>query len=374
MKRFDLGFDSNIAQAQGRVDYATGEEWFARKHNSVVPYFRLSDSLCKKFLELATDPQEFEGLKLLFPFVREMALLRFPRTQNKLAIWMRLAFMAGHDLGRAHPDRLEDVLPGLELREAARRVGVVRQCSGEERLTFEGLRRACAAIVKAQWSEVPECFETTLLEVVVKSLRTGYAAGTVAQGDPSLCDSVCDMPASIGAGITDIVCRALVGAAVTSVGKPVVELLEHPLLRLAREYYPGRKVESDSALAFFRNQLGTRGVKSENECPSSELDLADWVTAGLRYGHHLKKRHPEQVQAIFREADNGTPEITFSLVRRVVSDAGGTEPIALLGSLKRWQERDFGWVEPECYGEELARVVYFADFAFWISWASCTNT
>jgi hypothetical protein len=45
-------------------------------------------------------------------------------------------------------------------------------------------RRARAA---EQWSSVPEeKLELVLLEAVMKSLRTGFAAGTVAQWDPAL--------------------------------------------------------------------------------------------------------------------------------------------------------------------------------------------
>jgi len=55
-------------------------------------------------------------------------------------------------------------------------------------------------------------------------------------------------------------------------------------------------------------------------------------------------------------------------VRQVVAAAGGTNPDQLLGPLKRWQQSVYGWLEPDFYGEELARVVYFSDFAVWIPW------
>jgi hypothetical protein len=336
----------------------------------MVPYFRLEDSLCRRYLELATAPGEFEGLKLLFPFLREMSVLRFSRAKSKLPVWMQLSFMAGHDLGRGNPERVEEVLPGLELREAARRVSVLQQCSGEDHLTFCGLQRACARIVEAQWGQVPEeQMEPVLLEAMVRSLRTGFAAGTVAQTDPSRCEFVWDLPQRIGEGIRDIVSRLLVGAPLIALGTPVVASLEHPLLRVARQYYPGKRMEPEIMFCFLRGQLQRLKVRSENECPASELDLADWVSAGMEYGCRLSADNPEAVAAIFEECKDHGLDGTLDTVRAVVVKAGGTDPLRLVQSLKNWQQSAFGWAEPGFYGEELARVVYFADFALWIPWA-----
>ena len=178
-----------------------------------------------------------------------------------------------------------------------------------------------------------------------------------------------DMPDRLGNGITDVVSRAIVGAPLNAVGKSVADLLEHPLITLAREYYPGKKVERDSALVFFREQLRALGVKSEDECPASDLDLPDWVDAGLRYGCRLKAEEPKVVGAIFQECE-ASIEGTLRVARRIVNDAEGKEPWRLVQILKRWQQSAFGWVEPQFYGEELARAVYFADFAIWIAWAT----
>ena len=123
--------DNSLGVASGSQQIAAREERLARESNMVLPYLRQEDTLCKGFLKLASCQIELRGLSLLFPFVREMALSGSSRTRANLPSWMELAFMAGHDLGVAHPDGLDEVLPGLELREAVRRLGVLRQCSGE---------------------------------------------------------------------------------------------------------------------------------------------------------------------------------------------------------------------------------------------------
>jgi hypothetical protein len=66
--------------------FETREERFTRRHNSPALYFRLHDSLCRSYLELAASPREFEGLKLLFPFVREKSVLGAGRGRGYLAV------------------------------------------------------------------------------------------------------------------------------------------------------------------------------------------------------------------------------------------------------------------------------------------------
>ena len=188
--------------------FATREERAARKHNSPLPYFRVEDKLCRQFLEAATNPREFEGLKLLFPFERELSVLQVYREIGTVSGRMYLAFLAGHDLGKGHPELLEEVLPGREMQGAVRRVGIIKTCSGEERLRNAGLQRACGRIADDNWGNVPpEQAEGAILEATLKSLRAGFAAGTVCQADPVLCDFVGNTPERTGDGGREAVSR-----------------------------------------------------------------------------------------------------------------------------------------------------------------------
>ena len=340
------------------------------QHNSPLPYFRLQDPLCRRFFE-AVNPVEFEGFKLMFPFIREMSVQRFSRTSNKIAVWMRLAFMAGHDLGRAQPDRLEDVAPAGELKAAEARLDIIEHYSRERALTYQGLVVACNSIVDTQWSTVPDpVVEDIVYAATIKSLRTGFVAATIARMDPAKCEFVSDIPDCTHAGIRDIAGKVLVGAPVKAVGKSIVELLEHPLLRLARAKYPQQPTEGDTVLGFLRSRLQALGVKSENDCPTSELDLIDWIAAGIAYGRRVKAQHPEVVERIFNECGEKRLRDSLEVVRRVVREAGGVDPVRLLGRLKQWHQDAYGWLEPGFYGEELSVVVNFSDFAVWIPWAT----
>jgi hypothetical protein len=169
--------------------------------------------------------------------------------------------------------------------------------------------------------------------------------------------------------IASLAGRLIVGAPLNAIERPVAARLEHPLLRLAREYYPGKRKEPELVLGFLWARLQSLQVKSEDQCPASELDLADWVASAVDYGRRFYTKNPNQVSAVFEECKAFGLEDTLDLVRNLVAQAGGTNPLLLVHLLKDWHQGAFGWVDPQFYGQELERVVHFADFAVWIPWA-----
>jgi len=146
--------------------------------------------------------------------------------------------------------------------------------------------------------------------------------------------------------MSDIVARSVVGAPLNAIGRPVTTLLEHPLIRMARELYPAKPTERDTVLEFLRGRLRALKVESENECPSAELELVDWIAVGLDSGRRLKQEHPETVEAVFKQVPGNGLEGAIRVVGRVVAEAGGTDPTRLLERLKAWQEGVYGWSEP----------------------------
>jgi len=121
-------------------------------------------------------------------------------------------------------------------------------------------------------------------------------------------------------------------------------------------------------LSFYHERLSALRVRSEDQCPISEFALLDWIAAALEYGRRLKAENPEAVERIREEARGKRLESCTRVIRRVVGEAGGTEPVRLLGPLKAWQKRVYDWSEPAFYGQSLAQLVYFSDFAIWIPW------
>jgi len=351
--------------------YATREQQLARRHNTVAPYLRLDDGRCRSFLDAALYPPEFEGVKLLFPFVREAALLQVPRDRKHLTDWMYFAFHAGNDLGARHPELLQEVLPDYELRDARRRMGVIKLLAEQEVGTGRALHRAFGRILEKQWPDNPaEKLDALYAELAMRTLRTGFAVATLAQLDPQLCDFYGTTVPNARLNFPHILWRHWLGAPADSVGRTIVDLLEHPLLRVVSQLYPGRATECAVVQDFLREHLAECGAVSENDCPASDAELIDWVAAGIDYGRRIQREQPETVQRIFAECNPKAFEDGLDQVRTVVAQAGGSDPAHLLPLLKRWQKSVYDGDEPYFYGQSVERVALFADFAIWIPWTA----
>lgn len=361
------------AAAAGRRDtpFQTEEQREARELNRPQPFFRLQDPFCRRFLEEAASPTEFAGRKLLFPFVRDLSVLQIPHAAETLAHVLYLAFLSGHDLGRAHPDRWEEVLPGPELNEARRRLSTIRDCSEEEVLTGCGLMRAFQRIVRGVFAGLgPEAAEDLCYQVTLGSLRAGFAAGTALRPDPCFADLIGDMPERTTDDLSHVLGRMLARSPLAAAGMPVLQALEHPLLRLVREFYPAQPLEREVMLEFIRRRLRALNVRREDECPVSDADLPGWIAAGKVYGRVIKRHYPEVLHRIYVETRRPRRNASLGVVRKVITEAGGTDPKALVGPFQRWVEGAYSPFGFQCYGEKLAHVAYLSCFAVWIPWVS----
>jgi len=345
--------------------YATREQQLAQKHNTAAPYLRLEDGLCRAFLQSGASPCEFEGVKLLFPFIREAALLQLPRQQRHLTYWMFYAFIAGHDLGARHPELFSEVLPDYEVREAYRRLGILQKLSESERGTGAALHYAFGRVVQDQWPNTPpEQLDAVHAESALRALRTGFAAATLARQD----DFYGEIPANARMQFGRILWRSLMGAPADAVGLTVFQQLEHPAVRVVSQLYPGRPTECATVQGFLREHLAECGGTSENECPASEAELMDWIASGIEYGRRIQRDHPEIVERIFKECSATALRNAILVAQETAAEAGSLQPAALLPAIKRWQNHTYDSEEPYYYGEYVERVALFADFAVWIPW------
>ena len=349
--------------------YFTREQQLALQHHTCAPYLGLENGLCRGFLEAGASATEFEGVKLLFPFVREAVLMQVPREQKYLDDWMYFAFFSGYDLGLHRPDLLPDVLPDHELRQCRSRLLLLQRYSGTERANGRSLHRAFVRLIEEKWPKIPpEELNAVFAETALKTLRAGFGAATIAQLEPELCDFYGDLPTDVRPKFQGILWQSWIGAATDSVGLTVMERLEHPVLRLARRLYPAQPTECASVQGFVREHLRECGAKSERDCPASDAELIDWIAAGISFGQRVQREHPEIVRRIFTESEGQRLEDGLSVAQEVVAEAGGIDAVLLLPALKHWQKGVYDEAEPRFYGEAVQRVALFADFAMWIPW------
>jgi hypothetical protein len=332
-------------------------------------YLLRHDAACRAFLRQGTNPADFEAVRLIFPFLRELTVCRAPRSWNSVSDCQFFAYYAGHDLGLRHPELQEDVLPGDEVREAERRLQVLHQCARGERLNRRGLELAFANVAESYRPKDDSTDVNALVSaLLLKSARAGYAAATVALTNPVVFDLLDEPGKPMGPRFPATFERALVAAPWRTHEEGWLSSPWHPVLRLARELYPDHSLEGKTVLGFVEEQLRALGVKSEADCPTGELDLLNWVTAGLAYGRRLKKEQPQLVADILRECEGKRLESSRSVVKEVAAQAGSNEPVRLIRPLLEWYCGAHQCGELHFYGQQLGRVGAIADFAVWIPW------
>jgi len=319
-------------------------------------YWRLEDKLCREFLQLGINKTDFESVELFFPFVRLASVFQVPRDFRHVADWLYLAFLAGTDLGFKQPDLVEAILPGWELNETKRRLTVLQQKCPEVHLTGRGLHSSFETVASERFEAgpVPNPHAAMAL-LLLKALRAGFAAVTVAQNDPVHCEYVCGIDGPVAAKMGAILDKALVSASWRALEEGLGTIIRHPVLLLAQELYPGNTTECDTILRFISQRLEVLGVTNQNECPLGDEDILGWIAAGLEYGRKVKTEQPEVVANIFEESKGSRLEGSLKVVREAVAKAGKVEPSCLLGPIKEWQLEVYG-KEADYYGDRLTRV------------------
>ena len=332
-------------------------------------YLRQEDPVCRAFLQLGANPPDFEAVRLFFPYVRELCVCLAPRKWSSVSDCQFFAYIAGHDLGCRHPELQEAILPGEEGAGAKRRLKVLHECAQGEQLNQRGLNLAFDAVAESYRPKHDRVDVNALAcALLLKSARAGYAASTVALTDPAVCELLHEPGKPFRRRFPATLEQALVAAPWRTHESGWLALPPHPLLRVAREIYPDGSLEGKTVLGFLEEHLQLLGVKSERDCPTGELDLLDWVAAGLAFGRRLKREQPQLVADILKECAGRRLETSRSVIRQVTGKAGKLKPLNLIRPLLEWYGEVHQRGELPFYGQRLGRVGALADFAVWIPW------
>jgi hypothetical protein len=335
----------------------------------LLSYLRCHDVVCREFLQLGQDPADFGAVRLFFPYVRELSACRTPREWSTVSDCQFFAYYAGHDLGCRHPELQEYILPDEEVREGRRRLQVLHYYAQGERLNQRGLQQAFEVVAETYRPKDDSVNANALVcELLLKSARTGYAAATVALTDPAVCELLDEPGQALARRFPATLERALAAAPWRTHEEGWLARSAHPLLRLAQELYPEGSLEAKTVLGFLEEQLQALGVKSEEDCPTGELDLLDWVASGLAFGRQLKQEQPKLVADIIKECAGPRLEASRSVIQEAVAKAGKVEAVRLIRPLLEWYGGAHQRGELHFYGQRLGRVGAIADFAVWIPW------
>jgi hypothetical protein len=220
----------------------TSEFLLAYETGAFAGYCRTHCGLCRAFVMQLRTPVEFRSLKAFFPFIRIASVLEFPRTQENLPAWLRLAFQAGLELGHAHPE-------AADLLKARASLTAFKQLLDGIAPPANELEAAFAQLAESQWPHIdPLEMNQVYCETAVRAMRAGYLAATLAQTDPCLAGFSAELPRTTP-GETDLVHRALCEACTFEWEAALIYRMEHPLLRLARQLHPHEPAKQERLLA-----------------------------------------------------------------------------------------------------------------------------
>jgi hypothetical protein len=83
---------------------------------------------------------------------------------------------------------------------------------------------------------------------------------------------------------------------------PLIQLMEHPILRLARLKYRERSIEQRQVLRFLNAQCIKQGFESEEDFFPSDLTLAHWTRDARLWANNMLETESEVCQQLFHEA------------------------------------------------------------------------
>jgi hypothetical protein len=101
-----------------------------------------------------------------------------------------------------------------------------------------------------------------------------------------------------------------------------IDLMAHPLLRLARLKYRKASTEQRQVLRFLNAQCITQGFESEEDYFIGDLTLAQWARDARRWVGNMLKSEPEVCEGLFNEAG----EKAFDRTRTFLPRAPGFRP------------------------------------------------
>ncbi|MFM1769643.1 MAG: hypothetical protein RJA22_2172 [Verrucomicrobiota bacterium] len=330
---------------------------------------RLEDPLCRHFLSLGRSPDEREGLRILYPFVREAVRLEIPRAHDLVYKWFYAGLLAGFHLGTREPHWVDVILPQSELHRAEYLLDCLQCRDDAPRATLTAVQRASFRYARAVWDSLPEGgIDELYATVALRALRAGFAAAVLAPNTVGRGDYWGSLPLADGWAELPAWSRHWTATPVEALHQPLDRAVEHPLLSIARPDYLQYPEEGRVVRRFLRRQLRQARVRGDAPLAVTRRVYVDWVRASLAEGIRLQREEPALVQAILARRGDASNQEARATVCEVVAEAGGLDPRRLLVPLLRW---DSSWDQG---GNEFFaakrwnRLVKFVDFGLWTPW------
>jgi hypothetical protein len=150
---------------------------------------------------------------------------------------------------------------------------------------------------------------------------------------------------------------------------PHIELMDHPILRIARLKYAEESIEQTLVDRFMNHRCIVEGFQSEEDCFGSDVTLAQWVRDARSWATELLQKEPEQCNAMFAESGEQTIRAVQELFRTEIGlRPEQADDLDATAALMRWAKRRRGFEYSSYRAQRWEFVVEIVDAALWLGW------
>jgi hypothetical protein len=150
---------------------------------------------------------------------------------------------------------------------------------------------------------------------------------------------------------------------------PRLELMAHPILRIARLKYREGSTEQRQVLRFLNAQCIKQGFASEEDFFTSDLTLAQWARDARQWATKMLAAEPEVCGQLFHEAGEIALDRTRTVYyRHLGSDPTYVDSLDATAALIKWAKRRRGFEYSQYRAQLWGFVVELVDAALWLGW------
>jgi hypothetical protein len=357
--------------------FITNEFAESLKGKKPSPYLRLHDPVQKWLFGYSAAAQnqpnrENAYTDKMIHFWREISLAGMPR----LGYWMdqiyALLFEATFDLAESEPDWALDCLDqktrdkwpwGILARLAHLTQG--------RKMSHSSLVEGLGAIY-APWRERDADWKDERCVAASGSVWF-WAALLSAAGVPedhALWEFRCALASSSSSAWDDrrLHTRLIREAPVRAEITPRIDLMDHPILRIARLKYVEGSIEQTHVLRFLNQRCIQEGFESEEDCFGSDLRLGQWVRDAREWATQLLQAEPEPCETMFETSGSEAVEALRKMFRTELGRPEVIDHLDATAALMRWANRRRGLESSKYRAERWEYLVEVVDAALWLGW------
>jgi hypothetical protein len=344
-----------------------------------APYLRLHDPIQKTLVEFAVSESARQAgdsayYDRMIHFWREVSLAGMPRAGKAMDECCALLFESAFDLAEAEPDWALQCLTDNPDSGAA--IGALTHLAGHtdrRTITHFELNHAFNRIYAAR-RETDERLHNQFY-IPFEGLFWFWAALLAVAGideNHQLWAFRCALGESSNNCWSDkdrLHVRLIREAPQRALRTPRVELMAHPILRIARLKYRENSVEQTQVLRFLNARCIQEGFESEEDCFLSDLPLAQWTRDARHWASNMLEAEPQVCEELFHEAGEKAVEQTRMFYHQHLgSHPSQVDSLEATVALIQWAKQRRGFQYSQYRAQLWEFVVEIADAALWLGW------